>query len=56
MSRSDALLMVAILALVWGFLAFRAFSRGDTKFAVAYLVIGAAFLLYRLLRLRNRTR
>ena len=56
MSRIDAQLVAAILALMWGFLAFRAFSRGDTKFAVAYVVIGAAFLVFRLIRLRNRIR
>jgi hypothetical protein len=46
--------LVVILALFWLFLAFRAFSRGDTSMAVAFIVVGTALTAYRVKRLRDR--
>ena len=42
------LIVILVLAVFWLFLAYRAFSRGDTAMAGVFLLVGVALTAYRL--------
>ena len=48
--------IIALLAVFWGFLAYRSYDRGDASMAGLYLLIGIALTIYRLRTLRAATR
>lgn len=42
--------IVVVFLAVWVYLAYEAYSRGDSKRAVTYLAIGVAFAAWRVMR------
>ncbi len=42
------MVVIVLLACLWLFLAYRAYSRGDNAMAGLFLAIGAALTVYRL--------
>ena len=48
-----SIVIIAVLAVFWGFLALRAFQRGDATMGAVFLAVGVALTVYRLRALKK---